>query len=52
MIPEIVKYLRDLAQTCIRISRACPDAATAHGLEEVAADLMGKATEIEQIYEV
>jgi hypothetical protein len=52
MIPETVKYLRDLAQTCIRISRVCPHPATAHSLEEIAADLMGKATEIEHIYEV
>jgi len=47
---EIVKYLRELAQTCIRLARVCPDPATAHGLEEIATDLMVKAQELEQAY--
>jgi hypothetical protein len=47
---DIVKYLRGLAQTCIRLARACPDSATAHGLEEIATDLMVKAQELEQAY--
>jgi hypothetical protein len=52
MIPETVKYLRDVAQTCIRIARACPHNTTSHSLEEVAADLMGKAEELLKLYEV
>lgn len=52
MISDVTKYLRDLAQTCIRLARVCPHAATAHGLEEVAADLMNKAQDLETIYEV
>jgi hypothetical protein len=52
MIPEVTKYLRDLAQTCIRLARVCPDSATARGLEEIAADMMMKAQELESIYEV
>lgn len=52
MIPELTKYLRDLAQTCIRLARVCPHAATARGLEEVAADMMMKAQELENTYEV
>jgi hypothetical protein len=47
---DIVKYLRGLAQTCIRLARVCPDSATAHGLEEIATDLMGTARELEQAY--
>ncbi len=52
MIPDIVKYLRDLAQTCIRVARACPHNTTSHSLEELAADLMGKAEELQNFYEV
>jgi hypothetical protein len=47
---DIVKYLRGLAQKCIRLARICPDSVTAHGLEEVATDLMVKAQELEQAY--
>jgi hypothetical protein len=36
-----------MAQACTRLARACPDLATAHGLEEIAVDLMAKAKEIE-----
>ena len=32
--------------TCMRLARVCPDPATAHGLEEVAVDLMAKAAEL------
>ncbi len=42
---DTVKYLREIAQTCTRLARACPHTATAHGLEEVAIDLMAKALE-------
>ena len=44
----IVAYLRDVAQTCITFARTCPHVETAHGLEELAADLMAKALEIER----
>jgi hypothetical protein len=47
MMLEVVKYLRDLAQTCTRLARACPHSATSHGLEEIAVDLMAKARELE-----
>jgi hypothetical protein len=46
---EVIEYLRDLAQTCTRLARACPHLATAHGLEEVAHDLMAKAKELEDL---
>ena len=48
MMPELVKYLRDIAQTCTRLARACPDRGTSHGLEEMAVDLMAKAKEVEE----
>jgi hypothetical protein len=44
---EIVKYLRDTAHACIGLARTCPDRATSHGLEEIAAGLMAKARELE-----
>jgi hypothetical protein len=49
MMQEVIKYLRDLAQTCTRLARACPHVATSHGLEEIALDLMAKAKELEDI---
>lgn len=48
VIEEIVQYLRDTAQTCIRLARVSPDLATARGLEEIAQDLMAKAKELEE----
>jgi|AmaraimetFIIA100_FD_contig_91_782015_length_2518_multi_5_in_0_out_0_3 hypothetical protein len=50
MIAEITNYLRTTAQTCMLLSRACPDLVTARGLEEVAIDLTAKAKEIEELY--
>jgi hypothetical protein len=50
IMTEVVKYLRDIAQICTRLARACPDLPTSHGLEEVAIDLMTKAQELEQLY--
>jgi hypothetical protein len=35
----------------MRLARVCPDPATAHGLEEVAVDLMAKATELADLQE-
>ena len=49
MIEEIVKYLRDMAQTCTRLARVCSDHATARGLEEIAQDMMAKAKELENL---
>jgi hypothetical protein len=48
MMADTIKYLRETAQTCTRLARACPHLATAHGLEEVAVDLMAKAHELER----
>ncbi|MDE2286411.1 MAG: hypothetical protein KGK33_17500 [Hyphomicrobiales bacterium] len=48
---ETIKYLRDVAQTCTRLARGCPDIATAHGLEEIAVSLMAKAHELESHFE-
>jgi len=50
MIRDIVKYLRELAQTSTRLARVCPDLAAAQGLEAIAADLMAKARELEGLY--
>ncbi len=47
MMMETIQYLREIAQTCTRLARGCPDVATAHGLEEVAVGLMAKAHELE-----
>jgi len=47
MTLEIVKYYRELAQTCTRLARACPHSATSHKLEEIALELMQKAKELE-----
>jgi hypothetical protein len=48
MMADIIQYLREIAQTCTRLARACPHLPTAHGLEEVAIDLMAKALELER----
>lgn len=48
MVTDIVKYLREVAQSCTRLARSCPHSATSHGLEEVAVDLMAKAQELER----
>jgi hypothetical protein len=45
---EVIKYLREIAQTCTLLARACPHLPTSRGLEEVALDLMMKARELEQ----
>jgi len=49
MISEVTKYLRQMAQTCISLARVCPHRATALGLEEIAADMMAKAKELEDL---
>jgi hypothetical protein len=48
---DTITYLREIAQTCTRLARACPHRATSHGLEEVATDLMAKAHELERDYD-
>ena len=50
MISDVAKYLRELAQTCTCLARVCPHLATSQGLEEIAADLMAKARELEELY--
>jgi hypothetical protein len=51
MMLETIKYLREIAQTCTRLARGCPDVPTAHGLEEVAVGLMAKAHELQGQFE-
>lgn len=48
MNSELIRYLREMAQTCTRLARACPHRATSHGLEEIAHDLMAKAKELDE----
>jgi len=50
MISEITKYLRELAQKCVAMARACPDLSTSYELEEIASDLMAKARDLEQLH--
>jgi len=49
VIEELRRYLRQTAQTCTSLARVCPHSATAHGLEEIAHDLMAKAKELEDM---
>jgi hypothetical protein len=50
MIVDLTTYLRNLAETCVRLAHVCPHLATSHGLEEIATDLMAKANELERLY--
>jgi len=47
VIEELIRYLRQTAQTCTSLARVCPHLATVHGLEEIAHDLMAKAKDLE-----
>jgi hypothetical protein len=49
---DLVTYLRQTAQTCTRLARACPHQATAHSLEAIAVDLMAKAGELESEHRI
>jgi hypothetical protein len=49
MIAQLVKYLRETAQSRVRLARTCPHLPTSHGLEEIAADLMAKAKELDDL---
>ncbi len=49
---DIVKLLREMAQTCTRLARRCPHRATSHGLEEIAVGLAAKAEELERDLEL
>lgn len=49
MISDVVEYLRELALTFNRLARDCPHSPTSHELEALAADLMEKAKELEQL---
>lgn len=51
MMTETIKYLREIAQACTRLARGCPDLSTAHGLEEIAVNLMTKAHELERQFD-
>jgi len=48
---EIVHFLRTAAHCCITLARECPDTKTAHGLEALAAEIMGKALDLEEQYD-
>lgn len=41
-------YLRDIAQQCVAIARACPHLPTSQALEGLAATLMERAFEVEK----
>jgi hypothetical protein len=43
---NVITYLRDAAQRCIKLARDCPHVQTHHRLEELAAELMAKALEL------
>jgi hypothetical protein len=45
-------YLRELAQRCVGLARECPHLATAHGLEALAAQLMAKAAEVQELRKI
>lgn len=49
MIAQLVKYLRESAQTCAGLAAACPHMSTSQGLEQLATDLMVKAKELEDL---
>ena len=49
-IAEIVMYLRELAQPCVRCACACPRLPSSRGFEEVTMDLTVKAKELEDLY--
>jgi hypothetical protein len=48
---ELVPFLRTVAHRCIILARQCPDTKTAHGLEELAVEIMGKALDLEERYD-
>jgi hypothetical protein len=49
MIAQLVKYLRESAQSCVHLARTCPHRPTTLGLEELTTDLMAKAKELEDL---
>ena len=49
MIAQLVKYLRESAQSCVELAAACPHLSTSQGLEQLATDLMAKAKELEDL---
>ena len=49
MISAIITYLREMVETCISVACACPHRTTARELEEIAAGLMAKAKELEDL---
>lgn len=42
-------FLREQAQRCVRLARACPDQATSHELEAMGIDLMEKAAQVDEL---
>jgi len=47
-MPGLIGYLRDLAHRCTSLSRRCSDVGVSHELEDIGAELMEKANELEQ----
>jgi len=48
---EIVHFLRTTAHRCVTLARQCPDTKIAHGLEELAVEIMAKALDLEEQYD-
>jgi len=44
---QLIEYLRAVAHRCIALARDCPHAQTSHALEELAAEFMAKALEMQ-----
>jgi hypothetical protein len=42
-------YLREQARRCVELARNCPHTPTSHQLEAIAAELMDKATELDDL---
>jgi hypothetical protein len=45
----VVTYLRDVVHRCVQLARDCLHIQTQRGLDELAAELMEKALEIENL---
>lgn len=49
MISETIKYLREMAEACVSLARACPHRATALRLDEIAADMTAKGKKLQDL---
>lgn len=50
MDTSVVTYLRDVAHRCVQLARDCPHIQTQQDLDELAAELMEKALELENLW--